>query len=86
MKKIAFLVLLLFAIINLQAQKNMPAISMFYGIIIYMYFFDNKMHHLPHIHAKYQDEEVVVEIPKGKCWKEKYLQIKLNWYWHGLRF
>lgn len=44
----------------------MPAISMFYGIIIYMYFFDNKMHHLPHIHAKYQDEEVVVEIPEGR--------------------
>jgi hypothetical protein len=34
----------------------MPAISMFYGIIIYMYFFDNKMHYLPHIHAKYQDK------------------------------
>ncbi len=31
----------------------MPAISMFYGIIIYMYYFDNKMHNLPHIHAKY---------------------------------
>jgi hypothetical protein len=44
----------------------MPAISMFYGIIIYMYFFDNKMHNLPHIHAKYQDDEVVVEIPEGK--------------------
>lgn len=44
----------------------MPAISMFYGIIIYMYFFDNKMHYLPHIHAKYQDDEVVVEIPDGR--------------------
>jgi hypothetical protein len=44
----------------------MPAISMFYGIIIYMYFFDNKMHNLPHIHAKYQNDEVVVEIPEGK--------------------
>ena len=44
----------------------MPAISMFYGIIIYMYFFDNKMHNLPHIHAKFQNDEVVVEIPEGK--------------------
>ena len=44
----------------------MPAISMFYGIIVYMYFFDSKMHNLPHIHAKYQDDEVVVEIPEGK--------------------
>ncbi|TNF44090.1 MAG: DUF4160 domain-containing protein [Bacteroidetes bacterium] len=31
-----------------------------------MYFFDNKMHNLPHIHAKYQNDEVVVEIPEGK--------------------
>jgi hypothetical protein len=43
----------------------MPAISMFYGIIIYMYFFDQKMHNLPHIHAKYQNFEVIVEIPDG---------------------
>jgi hypothetical protein len=44
----------------------MPAISMFYGIIIYMYFFDNKMHNLPHIHAKFQDDEAIIEIPEGK--------------------
>jgi len=30
----------------------MPAISMFYGIIVYMYYYDNKQHKLPHIHAK----------------------------------
>jgi len=29
----------------------MPSISMFYGIIVYMYFIDNKQHHVPHIHA-----------------------------------
>ena len=43
----------------------MPAISMFYGIIIYMYFFDNKKHNLPHIHAKYQNQEAVIQIPEG---------------------
>ncbi len=43
----------------------MPAISMFYGIIIYMYFMDNKQHKSPHIHAKYQEHEVVVSIPDG---------------------
>jgi len=43
----------------------MPAISMFYGIIIYMYFVDNKQHKLPHIHVKYQEHEVIVEIPNG---------------------
>jgi hypothetical protein len=44
----------------------MPAISMFYGIIIYMYFMDNKQHHKPHIHAKYQNSEVIVAIPDGE--------------------
>ena len=42
----------------------MPAISMFYGIIIYMYYFDNKGHNKPHIHAQYADEEVIVSIPE----------------------
>jgi hypothetical protein len=44
----------------------MPAISMFYGIIVYMYFLDNKQHKKPHIHAKYQDQEIVVAIPEGE--------------------
>jgi hypothetical protein len=44
----------------------MPVISMFYGIIISMYFFDNKKHKLPHIHAKYQDQEAIFSIPEGE--------------------
>ncbi|MDR0546906.1 MAG: DUF4160 domain-containing protein [Dysgonamonadaceae bacterium] len=44
----------------------MAAISMFYGLIIYLYFDDNKKHHLPHIHVKYQEEEVILSIPDGK--------------------
>ena len=44
----------------------MPAISMFYGIIVYMYYIDNKQHKLPHIHVKYQEDEVVVELPNGE--------------------
>ncbi|MEQ1558505.1 MAG: DUF4160 domain-containing protein [Methyloglobulus sp.] len=43
----------------------MPAISMFYGIIIYMYFMDNKQHNTPHIHVRYQEHEVIVSIPDG---------------------
>lgn len=30
-----------------------------------MYFMDNKKHKLPHIHVKYQDDEVIVSIPDG---------------------
>ncbi|MDY0222878.1 MAG: DUF4160 domain-containing protein [Desulfobacterium sp.] len=44
----------------------MAIISMFYGIIISMYFFDNQQHKLPHIHAKYQSEEAVFSITDGE--------------------
>jgi len=43
----------------------MAVLSMFYGIIISMYYFDNRQHHLPHIHVKYQDDEAVISIPDG---------------------
>jgi hypothetical protein len=44
----------------------MPAISMFYGIIIYMYFFDDRKHHRPHIHAHYSDESAIFAIDDGE--------------------
>jgi len=43
----------------------MPTISMFYGIIVSLYFVDNKQHHMPHIHVRYQDQEEVISIPDG---------------------
>ncbi len=43
----------------------MPTISMFYGIIIRMYFFDNQQHSLPHIHVHYQEHNAIIEIPSG---------------------
>lgn len=39
---------------------------MFYGIIISLYFFDNRRHKKPHIHVKYQDDEAVISIPDGE--------------------
>ncbi len=44
----------------------MPVISMFYGIIILMFFFDNKKHHRPHIHAQYGEHEAVIAIDDGE--------------------
>ncbi len=44
----------------------MAIIAMFYGIIVSMYFFDKRQHHMPHIHVKYQDEEAVIAIPEGE--------------------
>ena len=39
----------------------MPTISMFYGIIIRMYYAP-KEHNPPHIHAYYQNEKTVIQI------------------------
>lgn len=44
----------------------MPVISMFYGIIVSLYFMDNKRHHRSHIHVRYQDDEAVIAIPEGE--------------------
>ncbi|MBI4826266.1 MAG: DUF4160 domain-containing protein [Nitrospirae bacterium] len=43
----------------------MPTISMFYGILILMFFKDNRRHHLPHIHVRYQDNNASVSIEDG---------------------
>lgn len=37
----------------------MPSVSEFYGIIIYMYWDE---HNPPHFHARYQGQEVVIDI------------------------
>ena len=39
---------------------------MFYGIIVCLYFKDNKQHNKPHFHVRYQQDEVIVAIPGGK--------------------
>jgi len=39
---------------------------MFYGLIVSMYFLDNRRHHLAHIHVKYQDKEAVFSIETGE--------------------
>ena len=39
----------------------MPTLSMFFGIIIRMYYAP-KEHNPPHIHVYYQDERAVIEI------------------------
>jgi hypothetical protein len=43
----------------------MPTISMFYGIIISMFFEIKEKHHLPHIHVRYQSCRASVAIEDG---------------------
>ncbi len=44
----------------------MPTISMFYGILIKMFFRDIDKHKTPHIHAEYQGATAVYSIPDGE--------------------
>lgn len=40
----------------------MPTLSRFYGIVIFMNYND---HQPPHFHARYQEQEVLIEIDTG---------------------
>ena len=72
----------------------MPVLSAFYGIIVRMYKESGERHNLPHIHAEYSGEEIVVALdgsiiegsfPKGKlklleAWMEIHKEeLEANW-------
>ena len=72
----------------------MPVLSMFYGIIVRMYRELGGQHNLPHLHAEFSGEEVVValddtvlegSIPKNKmklllAWMEIHSdELYANW-------
>ena len=44
----------------------MPILSTFYGIVVRMYFFDDKQHHVPHVHAEYAGSQAVFGIASGE--------------------
>jgi hypothetical protein len=45
---------------------QMPTISMFYGILIRMFFYDTDRHNVPHVHAEFQGNVGVYSIPDGE--------------------
>ena len=56
----------------------MAVISTFYGLVISMFYNDNKQHKLPHFHATYQDFEAVISIPDGELIIENLPKKKLK--------
>ena len=60
----------------------MPALSMFYGIIVRMQSEMGGKHNKPHIHALYGDDEIVVgidgEVLEGKL-PNKQMKLLLAW-------
>lgn len=72
----------------------MPILSLFYGIIVRMYHEKGGKHNMPHIHAEFSGEEVVValdgtvlegSIPRAKmklldAWMEIHREdLEANW-------
>jgi Domain of unknown function (DUF4160) len=61
----------------------MPIISMFYGILVSMFFRDNKHHNLPHIHVKYAEHQAAISIPEGELLSgslpRKQMRLVLAW-------
>ncbi len=58
----------------------MPEISRFYGIVIFMNYSD---HEPAHFHARYQEQEVIVEIETGIVqgkMSKRALRMTLEWY------
>ena len=44
----------------------MPTISMFFGILVSMFYEDNVQHNTPHIHARYQGAKASLAIEDGQ--------------------
>ena len=55
----------------------MPVLSIFYGIIVRMYREIGGKHNLPHIHAEYSGEEVVLAFD-GTVWEGTFPKNKLK--------
>lgn len=58
----------------------MPVVSRFYGIIV---FFNYNDHNPPHFHARYQDQQVIIEIESGVVtgtMSKRALQLLFEWY------
>jgi hypothetical protein len=39
---------------------------MFYGIVVMLYYYDNKQHNLPHIHVRYQGTKAIFSIDSSE--------------------
>ena len=44
----------------------MPTISMFYGILVSIYFEESDGHHTPHIHVRYSGQKASIAIEDGR--------------------
>ena len=68
-----------------KGVERMPVISMFYGLIVRMYFYDNQRHHEPHIHVEYAGQRAVYRIPDG-CSRESSQKTSSDFFRRGSKY
>ena len=56
----------------------MPTISMFYGILVSIFWGDDDRHHRPHVHARYQGQKAAVDIETGEVLAGELPEAKLR--------
>jgi hypothetical protein len=56
----------------------MPIISMFYGIIVQLFFFDTDKHKNPHIHVRYAEFTASIDIQSAEILDGKIPQRQLR--------
>ncbi|MDR4510066.1 MAG: DUF4160 domain-containing protein [Candidatus Brocadiaceae bacterium] len=61
----------------------MPVISMFYGIVVTLYYEDTGRHKKPHIHVRYQGKKASISIEEGTVLAGKFpaKQLRLVQAW-----
>jgi hypothetical protein len=58
----------------------MPTISIFYGIVIQMFW---REHNPPHFHALYGEHEPFSICGISACYEERCPVVPWDWYWNG---
>lgn len=58
----------------------MPVISMFYGIIVMMYFFDDEQHKRPHIHVATKDKKHRLPSTMVPVWQAPFRRRNYAWF------
>ena len=68
---------------EIKNEWIMATLSMFYGIIVSIFYRDNRQHKLPHIHARHQNDKAIFSIPDGEIMEGsmKKPQIRLVQAW-----
>lgn len=64
----------------------MPTISMFFGILVFIFYGDNEQHNTPHIHVRYQGKKVSIAMTMAVFLPVIFHHANFGWYRSGSTF